>query len=485
MEKFVDRQVELAELNRLLASPGAQLIPVYGRRRVGKTTLLLHWARQTGIPNLYWVARRETADASRHSLARSLWAWAYPDLVNPEPPRFDSWEILFREMARMLDGQRTIVILDEFPYLVESDPAFASHLQAAWDHLFKNSPHIFLLAGSHIGMMVDMMAYKAPLYGRFSAQMPVDALPFAALPEFFPNYPAAERVATYAVLGGIPAYLERFSPAQRLSDNIRQNLFLRTGMFRSEPDILISDLVRETRIYESILRSIANDARTPAEISTQTGIAVPNLPTYLKRLGELRLIERRLPATIPLNERRSTTRSRYHVRDPYLRFYFRFIEPNQEMIELGLLDSLWERISEQFRAFIGATTFEDLCREWVVAQARNRSLPFVPEVVGSHWDKQSQIDVVAINWRDKQILLGECKWGHEAVSRSVLHELLAKTEKVIPGDDWQVHYVLFARAGFTDATQQAALETNTLLIDLPRLDADLQAALKSVPGAEA
>lgn len=478
MEKFVDRQTELAELNQLLEKPGAQFAPIYGRRRVGKTTLLLHWAQQTRLPYLYWVARRETADASRHSLARSLWAWAYPQTPNPEPPRFDSWEILFREMSRMLGNRKTILILDEFPYLVESDPSFASHLQAAWDHFFKDSPHIFLLAGSHIGMMVDMMAYKAPLYGRFSAQMPVDALPFAALSEFFPNYSAAERVATYAVLGGIPAYLEHFDPHLSLSDNIRQHLFRRTGMFRSEPDILISDLVRETRIYESILRSIANDARTPAEISAQTGITVQNLPPYLKRLGELRLTERRIPATIPLNERNSTTRSRYHLRDPYLRFYFRFIEPNQEMIELGLVDSLWERIAEQFRAFIGATTFEDLSREWVVAQAKNRSLPFVPEVVGSHWAKDVQIDVVAINWREKAILLGECKWGVEPVGRSILQDLVAKTPKVLPAEDWQVHYALFARSGFTSATQQAAREINAQLVDLPRLDADLLFALQ-------
>ena len=477
MERFVDRQVEMAELNRLLTQSDAQFIPVYGRRRVGKTTLLLHWAQQAKRPYLYWVARRETADASRHSLARALWAWAYPDIQNPEPPRFDSWEVLFREMNRMISDKPMIVILDEFPYIVESDPSFPSHLQAAWDHLFKHKPFVFVLAGSHIGMMVDMMEYKAPLHGRFTAQMPVDPLPFAAVREFFPNYDAAERVATYAVLGGIPAYLEHFNPQATVSENIRQNLFRRTGMFRSEPDILVSDLVRETRVYESVLRAIATDARTPAEISVQTGIQPQNLPPYLKRLAELRLIERRTPATIPSAQRQTTTRSRYHVRDPYLRFYFRFIEANQEMIEMGLVDTLWERIAEQFRAFIGATTFEELCREWVVAQAQIHKLPFTPEVVGSHWSSDAQIDVVALNWREKAILLGECKWGVDAVGRSVIQELLEKSSKVVPGSDWQVHYVFFARAGFTEAARQSAEKAGAILVDLQRLDADLLSAL--------
>ena len=477
MEKFVDRQSEIAELNQLLSGSSAQFISIYGRRRVGKTTLILQWAQDSGLPYLYWVARRETADAARHSLARTVWAWAYPDTPNPEPPRFDSWEILFREMARLLGDKKTIVILDEFPYLVESDPSFPSHLQAAWDHLFKEKPYLLVLAGSHIGMMVDMMAYKAPLYGRFTAQMPVDALPFAALREFFPRYDAAERTATYAVLGGIPAYLERFDPKIKFSDNIRNSLFQRTGLFRNEPDVLISDLVRETRIYESVLRAIATGARTPAEISPETGIPPQNLPPYLKRLGELRLIERRIPATIPPSQRQSTTRSRYHVRDPYLRFYFRFIERNQEMIELGLIDALWEEIAEQFRAFIGNTTFEELAREWIVAQAHIKALPFTPEIVGAHWATDSQVDVVAINWREKAILLGECKWGTNPVGRAVIRELFDKTSMVVPGDDWTVHYAFFARAGFTPAAEQTAREAKSLLVDLARLDSDLLAAL--------
>lgn len=476
MDRFVDRQTELAELDKLLNQSGAQFIPVYGRRRVGKTTLLLHWAKQSKRPYLYWVAKRDTADASKHSLARALWAWAYPDLQDPEPPRFDSWELLFREMARMIGDKRVIIILDEFPYLVESDASFPSHLQAAWDHLFRDKQAIFFLAGSHIGMMVDMMEYKAPLHGRFTAQMPIDPLPFAVLREFFPGYDAAERVATYAVLGGIPAYLEHFNPQVTMSDNIRRNLFRRTGMFRSEPDILVSDLVRETRVYEAVLRAIATDARTPGEISIITGIQSQNLPPYLKRLADLRLIERRTPATIPFAQRQTTTRSRYHVCDPYLRFYFRFIEPNQEMIEMGLVDTLWDRIAEQFRAFIGATTFEDLCREWIVTQAQSRQLPFTPEVVGSHWSPDAQIDVVAINWREKAIMLGECKWGVDPVGRSVITELLEKSGKVVPGSDWHIHYIFFARAGFTAAARQTAEEAGAQLIDLQQLDADLLAA---------
>jgi len=478
MDRFVDRKSELDELNRLYQSATGVFLSVYGRRRVGKTTLLLHWAKQMGLPYLYWVARRETADATRQSLARALWAWAYPDDQNPEPPRFDSWEVLLREMARLIEGKRLIIIFDEFPYAVESDPSFPSHLQAAWDHLFKNLPITLILSGSHIGMMVDMVAYSAPLYGRFTGQLPIDALPFAAIKEFFPRYEAAERVATYAVLGGVPAYLEQFDPNQSLSKNIRNHLFNKTGMFRNEPAVLVGDLMRETRIYEAILRAISIGKRRPSEIAEMIRFPTSNLPPYLKRLTELHLIERQVPATIPFAQRQTTTKSRYMVRDPYLRFYFRFIEPNQEMVEQGLQDALWERISDQFRAFVGATTFEDLCREWIATRARANQLPFVPELVGSYWSKEAQVDVVAINWQEKTILLGECKWGVDPVKRPVVEELITKAPMVVPGEGWQVYFAFFARSGFTEEARQEGRNANALMVDLEMLDRDLQRAME-------
>ena len=478
MDKFVDRQAELQTLNQLVSAKKSQFVIVYGRRRVGKTTLLVHWAQQTGLPTLYWMARRDSPEATRQSLARALWQWAYPTTQTVEPPRFGSWEQLFEQMGRMIGDQSLILIFDEFSYAVESDAALPSHLQAAWDHIFKPKTVTLVLAGSHIGMMVDLLNYQAPLYGRTTAQLLVEPLPFAVLADFFPHYPVAEQVATYAVLGGVPAYLERFDPDQNLSYNIRQHLFQRTGMFRSEPAVLVSDLVRETRQYEAILRAIATGAHTPAAITKLTGIASPNLSPYLRRLRDLGLVERRIPATIPPAQRGSTTRSRYALRDPYLRFYFRFIEPNLEMIELGLTDLLWERISEQFRAFIGGTVFEELCREWTVLQARQGRLPFAPELVGSHWATDAQIDVVAINWREQTILLGECKWGGDAVGSAVIRELVAKTALVVPGPDWQVHYAFFARADFTPSARQEAAAVNAQLINLATLALDLRSALE-------
>ena len=477
MVDFVDREAELRELNTLLENPRAQLLIVHGRRRVGKTRLLLHWAKQSGLPFVYWIARREPPEATRRGLATALWQWYRPERESSEIPEYGSWPLLFEEMAQMAGAKQVIMILDEFPYAVDTDPSLPSHLQAAWDLHLKQTSIVLVLAGSHIGMMVDLLNYDAPLYGRSTGQFPVAPLPFAALADFFPRYSAAERVSTYAVLGGVPAYLERFQPEKNLSTNIRQHLFNRSGMFRNEPSTLIGELVRETRNYEAIIRAIAGGFHTTGKIARAAELSSSHVPAYLKQLIRLGLIERRIPATVPPKARQSAKRGRYYLKDAYLRFYFRFIDPNLEMIEQGLRDLLWDRIGEAFRAYVGGTAFEELCREWTIVQAQMQTLPMRPEFIGSHWGPDAQVDVLAVNWRDREILLGECKWGIHTVGRSTVQELVNKATLVVPGEDWQVHYALFARSGFTDAARTEAKSVSALLIDLKTIDADLRVSL--------
>ena len=154
MNGFVGRTQELAELDDLLAWKGNQFILVYGRRRVGKTTLILHWARSTGRPVIYWVAARDTPDQVRQGFVRAIWDWAHPGELGT--PRYDNWEEPLKLAANLIGDQPAILIMDEFSYAAESDPSLPSYLQAAWDHQFKNSNATLVVAGSHIGMMVNL-----------------------------------------------------------------------------------------------------------------------------------------------------------------------------------------------------------------------------------------------------------------------------------------------------------------------------------------
>ena len=472
MGPFVGRARELAALDAVIEERGAHFVLVYGRRRVGKTTLLLRWAERARRPFLYWVATRDTPVQTRLGLARAVWRWAHPG--SAAIPRFDTWADLFEAAAQLIGDRPVTMIFDEFSYAAESDPSLPSNLQAAWDHIFKKKDITLVLSGSHLGMMKGLLAHQSPLYGRFTAQLPVDPLPFSALADFLPRYGTAERVAVYAVAGGIPAYLERFDDRKSLGANLQHLFMRRTGMFRSEPFMLIGDVIRrETQTYESILKVIAEGHHTPQEIGAQLDLTSGYLSPYLKQLAALHLVERRLPATLPRDRRSQSREGRYHLCDSYLRFYFRFIAPNLTLVEQEQTELLWERIAEQLRAFVGATAFEEISREWVRAMGRRRRLPMIPEVVGSHWSRAEQIDVVAVNWRDRTMLAGECKWGADRVGRGVVSELIAKAERARPDQEFRVSHVAFARTGFTEAAQAEAKSQGVALIDAETMERDL------------
>ena len=231
---------------------------------------------------------------------------------------------------------------------------------------------------------------------------------------------------------------------------------------------------RETQTYESILEAIAEGHHTPQEIGAQLELTSGYLGPYLKQLVALHLVERRLPVTLPREKASSSRDGRYRLCDAYLRFYFRFIAPNLTIVEQEQTDLLWERIAEQLRAFVGVTAFEEISRDWVRAMGRRRRLSMTPENVGSHWSGGEQIDVVGINWRDRTMLAGECKWGGEKVGRGVVTELVEKAARARPDERFKLSYVVFARSGFTDAAKTEAKSREVLLVDAETMERDLR-----------
>lgn len=437
-------------------------------------------------------------------------------------PTFETWRQLLHYIVEQAAGQRVVVILDELPYACDSDPALSSELQNAWDLFIQDSKIFLVVAGSHMGMMYDLFSYSAPLYGRATAKLHIKPLSFATMRAYFPRWSAAERVAAYAIVGGVPAYWRLFDDAESIAVNVKRQMLTVTGIFRDEARYLIADLVREPRNYVGVLRAIGEGYHTPAEIARSTGLESQHVGSYLDRLQALALVERRLPTLLPVTKReRRTTQGRYHIVDPFTRFFFRFLAPYQDLLDREQTDLAWKNIQAQARGFIGGTTFEDLCREWCWITG---CLPFAPQQVGSHWQvaykrrrkkneeedrapiddavplldqpaptvaTQStagvQVDVVAVNWDVRAYLLAECKWTIDPIGRDILVDLLEKksglVQQTLPdkGIGWTVHYALFARAGFTEACRELAIEHAVILVDLERLDHDLEQAAHTPP----
>jgi AAA+ ATPase superfamily predicted ATPase len=473
---FVDRQQELGFLNSILtrSRPGpAQLVLMYGRRRVGKSELLMQWAAQSGLPFTYWEAVKETATQQRQRLFAKLL-----NVPISAAPIYRSWPDLWDAAAPILQAKRQILILDELPYAAEADSAMLSSLQYAWDQHFQKSELVIVLCGSQVRVMETLFSRQSPLFGRMTAQWRLEPLPFSSLAAFFPKWDADARVAAYAMLGGIPAYLNWLDPDMDLIGNIRQVILNPGSMFLAEPAFLMYDEVREPSSYLAILKAMGSGAHTLTEISEKSFIPTTSVNFYLNTLQELYLVERRLPVTQTKAERGRSKSGRYHLSDPYFRFYFQFLEPFLSTSPFDI-EQVVEAVRRNLRAFVGVTAFEDLCRQWVLDQAKAGQLPFLPDRVGSHWSSKVQVDVAAINWKTHDILLGECKWGADRVDRQVVRELIEHKAPLVLKDlpekseEWRVHYALFARSGFTPAAAAEMQKVGGSLVDLKQIDAVL------------
>jgi AAA+ ATPase superfamily predicted ATPase len=326
---FVDRETELAFLERAWKSKRAELIVVYGRRRVGKTALLRAFCE--GRAGAMWVASLSSEMLLRRGLTDTLWQATHPDSAEAGFV-YETWDRAFRAMGELAQERRYVVALDEFPYLVNADPSIPSVLQKVWDEYLQHTQLMLILCGSHIGMMErTLLTYQAPLYGRRSGQIDLKPLPLRAARAFFPDYSPIEQIEAYGVLGGIPTYLAQFDDAKPLLTNIREQLLNPSSFLYLEPQFLLREELQEPRNYYAILQAIAQGRTQANEIAQHTGMERGHCSRYLATLQELRLVERRVPVTERQPDK--SRRGHYRLRDSFLAFWFHFIAPYLSLLE--------------------------------------------------------------------------------------------------------------------------------------------------------
>ncbi len=454
---FVDRERELAFLERAWSSERAEFIVVYGRRRVGKTALLRTFCADRS--HTFWVASLSSETLLRQGFTQALWQTVHPE--NPEPGfTYERWERAFQAMAELDAERRHVVVIDEFPYLVNADHSIPSVLQKVWDERLQHTHIMLVLCGSHIGMMErEVLVYRAPLYGRRTGQIHLHPLPLRAAVNFFPRYSPEQQIETYAVLGGIPAYLAQFDDQEPLLPNIERHILDPESYLYLEPQFLLREELREPRNYFAILQAIAQGRTRLNEIAQVTGLGRQVVSRYLAVLQDLHLVERRVPVT-----ERQPDKSRkgiYRLRDSFLRFWFRFVAPHFSSLEGGHTAPVARLVAAELPTFTGPA-FEDLCRDWVMEQGTLGHLPFVPEQVGAWWERREEIDVMAIG--KDAALFGECKWASRPVGTNILDDLKRKSHAPIQRGDWsRVHYALFSRSGFTPTLEARAGDEGVLL----------------------
>lgn len=458
---FVNRELELAQLERLYSSSKAELFVLYGRRRVGKTELLRSFC--AGKAHIFFIATLSSDSDQLASFSQQVWQCNHPSV--PENFTFPSWEAAFYALVD-LPG-RPIIILDEFTYLISGNKAIPSILQKAWDEVLKNSQVVLILCGSYIGMIEDeVLSYHAPLYGRRTASLLLSPLGLSAVQYFFPAYAADDRFQTWGILGGMPYYLSLFSDQVDLFANIHQHILDVQGTLFNEPRLLLMEELREPRNYFSILRAIAQGHTRLNEIAQASGVGpVTMISRYLDILQQMRLVTRQVPVTESQPEK--SKKGIYKIEDHFLRFWFRYVHPNLNSLDLGLANAVLEqRIRPNLDHYM-AVAFEEASRDYIVRQARGGNLPFLPERVGGWWTRDAEIDVAAISESERAVLVGECKWSQNLVGTNILQDLKLKATRLSRDFEWkQVVYYLFARTGFTEDLKDQAKKEGVRLVTL-------------------
>jgi len=460
--RFVDRHLERSALADAWASGRSELVVVHGRRRVGKSELLSRWA--AGKPVAYFVAAQQLERDQLADLGRVLGPLVIRSRgTGPVQLNLVDWEGALDALAAAAAaaGRRIGLVLDEFPYLVDANPALPSLLQRWWDRIGSTTNIVLVLAGSQQSMMRRLVSSDGALYGRPTRRIHLHPFDYFHAARFAPRWPVEDRVRLYAIAGGIPDYLEEFDPARSLRAELLRVAYMPDGrLFREAPDLLRSEFT-EPRTYETVLRAMANGATTPGEIASRAGLAGANrVNPYLERLIDLELVERRVPPTEQAEARPRI--SQYVVADPYLRFFFALVDPWRSAIQAGqgaqVLDDLW---GDDFDVHV-SHVFEDVARQHLRRLAGAQLVGSVAQV-GRWWFPGGDIDVAGTRGRHL-VAAGSAKWTREFMKPADLAALRRDVGLVAPGDDPVL--LLYARAGFD---RHLAAEPGVRLIRLPDL----------------
>ncbi|ASJ16233.1 ATPase [Thermococcus chitonophagus] len=425
---FINRERELKFLEELWEKDNS-FLPIYGRRRVGKTRLMKEFIRDK--PAVYYLARISTYQDNLREFSRAV--------LDKFPSRYlseASFSRFYEIFQYLAEKGKLVVVIDEFPYLIQSDRKVLSEFQYIVDEIVRTSNLHLFLVGSSIGMMEEhVLGQKSLLYGRRDGQIKLSPLSFFDSWKLL-GVSIEEAVRIYGITGGIPAYLELF----KKFEDVKRLAFDKRGFLYAEGDFLLSSELREPRVYKLILKAIAEGRRRFNEISNFTGIPRSNLFKYVEILERLGFLRREIPITA----KPKTKNTLYRINDNYLAFYFRFIERYREEIELEGLD-FWDEFLEDYNSYLG-WIFEDVAKEFLVRLNKAGKLPFRFTKIGRWWHKNEEIDVVALNEREKKALFVEVKWK-ELDAREVkgIFKDLERKAELLGLDEWEKFYGVVAK----------------------------------------
>ena len=458
---FINREKEIKFLEKQWKSKKPELIVVYGKRRVGKTELIKQFIKNK--PAIYFLADKRSALEQLKELGTILGNY-YKDTILKKRG-FSDWLEVFQYLKEKSANERLIFVVDEYPYLVEIDSSVTSLFQKGWDEYLSKSKIFLILCGSSVSMMEsEALIYKSPLYGRRTGQILLKPLSFFESWKFFPKKSFEKFLEIFTITGGIPAYLLQINPQLSVEKNIRTKIFPKTEFLHNEIEFILKEELREPKNYLSILRAIAWGKRKFGEITNETGLQKNVLTKYLNTLKSLQLIEKEVPITEKNPEK--SRKGLYKIEDNFTNFWFQYIYPNKSDLEMERFDEVLRKWKQSFNILV-AMTYEKVSRE-TLWRLKEKIPPM--QRIGKWWEKEKEIDLVALNWSSREIIFGEVKWSEKKVGVNVYFNLKKKASYV----QWnrgnrKNYFILFSKSGFTQEMVELAKKEKVFLVHKDKL----------------
>lgn len=456
--EFIGREEELKILEREY-NRSSSFVVIYGRRRVGKTTLIKQFIKDKKA--VYFFAGLEPDRQNINKFASKIMEFTSQNYLSEV--RFDSWQSIFKVFANHNSNEKKILVIDEFQYLVQSNLAFTSIFQEVWDEILKDNNIMVILCGSHISMMTTaVLNHSSPLYGRRTAQIRLNPLRFMEFTKAFKVKSFDDMVKIFSVTGGVPKYMEFFCNDYSFENNVVENVLNKSGFLYEEPMFLLEKEVREPVNYFSILKVIAMGNHKLSEIATVLEQRTNNLSPYLETLSNLFLLEKRLPITEKIPEK--SRKGLYYISDNFIELWFKFVYLYKSELELDNINYVLDKINKNLIDNHVSFIYEKVCMEIFTNLCRNSNFDFHISKIGSYWNNNTQIDVVAIDENSKKIFAGECKFLGKPVNVRVYFDLLDKCEGIKEFKEYEVILGIFSKSGFDKRLMEISRNNNKLIL---------------------
>ncbi|MBR4058428.1 MAG: ATP-binding protein [Lachnospiraceae bacterium] len=445
---FIGRETELEHMSKLYNSNKFEFVVMYGRRRVGKTAIINEFTQ--GKPAIFFTGVETNEKQNLENFSKSILEFV---TKKPANTSFDSFQTALEFVFDLAKEERLILVIDEYPYVARASKSLASTLQLLIDKNKDTSKLFLILCGSSMSYMEDqVLAYKAPLFGRRTAQFKVLPFEFRDACKYFNELSNEDKALAYGIVGGTPQYLLQLNDKLSMEDNIKNTYLNPTSSIYEEPQNLLKQEVREPAIYNAIIAAIAAGYTKMSEISTKVGEDTSVCATYIKNLVSLGIVKRETPFGED-----SARKTIYSIEDNMFRFWYRFVPENTSIISRGATELAYSRIQPHLSDYMGSI-FEEICKQylWTLLLTGKCAINFTD--LGRWWGTnpktRQQVEIDIMGTADKNTaLFAECKWTTEKVDLGVLEDLEGKSMLFhFPNK----HYYLFAKNGFTKGCMDKA-----------------------------